>query len=160
MIANRAGVSDPAVHYYFPTKYDLFRALLVEPEYAVPPVAHSLEEAVEVLGTMFDWWAENAALARVMLAQQLRGDADAIAYLHDGEERYRGEVARILAGAGHPGDPAAVTDLLFHTLSGMLWDAVLAYGNAAADILAQPVFRERVRFAIRCALGLEACCGA
>lgn len=160
MIANRAGVSDPAVHYYFPGKYDLFRALMVQPEYRVPPVARTLDEAVDVLEAMFDWWAENAALVRAMLQQQLRGEPAAVAYLRDGEARYRGEVEHILRTASYSGDIPAAADRLFHTLSGMIWDAVMTYGNTAGDVLRQPVFRERVRFFIRCALGMEAACGA
>lgn len=155
MIADRAGVSDPAVHYYFPTKYDLFRALMVQPDYRVPPRARNLDEAVDVLADMFAWWADNAALVRAVLAQQLRGDREAVDYLLDGEERYHDEVARILASAGYCGDTATAADILFHTLSGILWDAVLTYGNAAREVLDQAVFRERVRFTIRCCLGLE-----
>lgn len=155
MIADRAGVSDPAVHYYFPSKYDLFRALMVQPDYRVPPRARNLDEAVDVLADMFAWWADNAALVRAVLAQQLRGDREAVDYLLDGEERYHDEVARILASAGYCGDTATAADILFHTLSGILWDAVLTYGNAAREVLDQAVFRERVRFTIRCCLGLE-----
>lgn len=155
MIADRAGVSDPAVHYYFPSKYDLFRALMVQPDYRVPPRARNLDEAVDVLADMFAWWADNAALVRAVLAQQLRGDREAVDYLLDGEERYHDEVARILAPAGYCGDTATAADILFHTLSGILWDAVLTYGNAAREVLDQAIFRERVRFTIRCCLGLE-----
>lgn len=155
MIADRAGVSDPAVHYHFPSKYDLFRALMVQPDYRVPPRARNLDEAVDVLADMFAWWADNAALVRAVLAQQLRGDREAVDYLLDGEERYHDEVARILASAGYCGDTATAADILFHTLSGILWDAVLTYGNAAREVLDQAVFRERVRFTIRCCLGLE-----
>ncbi|WP_322818571.1 helix-turn-helix domain-containing protein [Tepidiforma sp.] len=155
MIANRAGVSDPAVHYYFPSKYDLFRALMVQPDYGVPPRARNLDEAVDVLADMFAWWADNAALVRAVLAQQLRGDQEAVDYLLDGEERYHDEVARILASAGYCGDIAAAADILFHTLSGILWDAVLTYGNEAREVLDQAVFRERVRFTIRRCLNLE-----
>ena len=156
MVASRAGVSDPAVHYYFPGKYDLFRALMVQPEYPVPPRARTLDEAVNVLTVMFDWWADNAALVRAMLEPQLRGDLEALSYLRDGEARYRNEVERILGPAGYQGDLQAAADRLFHTLSGVLWDAVMTYGNAAGEVLRQPVFRERVRLFIRCALGMEA----
>lgn len=159
MIANRAGVSDPAVHYYFPSKYDLFRALMVQPDYRTPPVAQSVDEAVDVLSAMFDWWAENAPLVRILTQQQLRGDPEALEYLRDGEGRYRAEVASILGSAGYEGDCETAADLLFHTLSGFIWDAVMTYGNAAREVLAQPVFKDRIRFAIRCALGMEGCCG-
>jgi AcrR family transcriptional regulator len=156
MIANRAGVSDPAVHYYFPSKYDLFRALMVQPDYGIPPKARDLDEAVDVIAEMFSWWATNAPLVRAILAQQLRGDPEAIDYLLDGEERYHAEVALVLGSAGYRGDAHAAADVLFHTLSGILWDAVMTYGNEAREVLEQPVFRDQVRFAIRCALGLEA----
>ncbi len=157
-IARKAGISDPAIHYYFPTKYDLFRALMVHPEYPAGHPVRNIEDAVTRLEALFDWWRENAALVRALLQQQLRGDQEAIAFLREGEARYHTDVADILAALQHPGDPRQIADLLFHSLSGMLWDAVMTYGNRAREILGQPVFRERVRFTIRAALGLERCC--
>lgn len=158
-IARKAGISDPAIHYYFPTKYDLFRALLVHPEYRAARQVRNMDDAVARLEEMFDWWRENAALVRALLQQQLRGDQEAIEFMRQGEARYYDDVTAILAAAGYRGDAAQAGDLLFHSLSGLLWDAVMTYGNRAREILAQPVFRERTRFAIRAALGLERSCG-
>jgi AcrR family transcriptional regulator len=157
MIANRAGVSDPAIHYYFPSKYHIFRALMIQPDYQAAPKARDLDEAVSVIEGMFAWWAANAPLVRVMVQQQLQGDPEALAYLHDGEARYHADVASLLSSAGYGGDIRAAADLLFHTLSGIIWDAVMTYGKAAGEVLEQPVFRGRVRFAVRTALGMESC---
>ncbi|WP_322795855.1 helix-turn-helix domain-containing protein [Tepidiforma sp.] len=157
MIARSAGVTDPAVYYHFPGKYDLLRALMVEPAYGPRPPARTREDVAARLEALFAWWAQNIALVRVLLRQQLLGDPEALAYFRDGEASYREEVRALVAGAGLAVDAEAAADLLFHTLSGILWDAILSYGEKAEEVLQQPLYRERVRVAIERALQERAC---
>lgn len=157
MIARSAGVTDPAVYYHFPGKYDLLRALMVEPAYGPRPPARTREDVAARLEALFAWWAQNIALVRVLLRQQLLGDPEALAYLHDGERSYRDEVRALLAEAAIPGDPDATADALFHTLSGVLWDAILSYRDEAEQVLQQPVYRARVRRVIDSALAGSGC---
>lgn len=157
MIARAAGVTDPAVYYHFPGKYDVLRALMVEPAYGPRPPARTREDVAARLEALFVWWTRNIALVRVLLRQQLLGDREAIAYFRDGERSYRDEVRTLLSEAGIAHDPEAIADALFHTLSGVLWDAILSYRDEAEQVLQQPVYRARVRRVIDSALAGSGC---
>lgn len=153
MIARHCGMSDPAIHYHFRSKSDIYEALLVEPEYGspVPQGAAARQGIAEFVEQRFWWWAGDAELIRLLLREQLRGRPDSINYLLGAEQRYRAELAQV-AQAVYGEGAGTIADLAWYLLAGVLWDVVVAYGSEAQDIIEQDYFRMRVRHLINTAL--------
>lgn len=145
MIARHCGMSDPAIHYHFRSKSEIYEALLVEPQYGspAPQCAADRQAIAEFMEQRFWWWAKDAEFIRLLLREQLRGRPESIDYLVNAEHQYRAEleeVARAVYGEG----ARTIADLSWYLLAGALWDVVLAYGSEAADIIEQDYFRMRI----------------
>lgn len=155
MIARRCGVTDPAVHYYFRSKRELLEALFLEPDYVTRSGTTSDRDAVaHDMAEIFAWWVSNIPYVRLMTRQQLDGDPAAIAYFRRVEGDYHARLREPLTrlfGA----EAAAVSDVAFTMLSGVLWNAVLSYGNEAQAVLDQPVFKRQVAGIIDAALSWD-----
>lgn len=155
MIARRCGVTDPAVHYYFRSKRELFDALLLEPDYAVAPGPSADRERVaHEMAEIFAWWVSNIPYVRLMTRQQLGGDPDAVAYFRRVEEDYHTRLREPLSRLFGP-DASDVSEAAFTMLSAVIWNAVLSYGNDAASVLDQPVFKRQVAGIIDAALSWD-----
>ncbi len=155
MIARRCGVTDPAVHYYFRSKRELFDALLLEPDYATAPgKAADREGVAHEMAEIFAWWVSNIPYVRLMTRQQLAGDSDAVAYFRRVEEDYHTRLREPLTRLFGP-DAADVSEAAFTMLSAVIWNAVLSYGNDAASVLDQPVFKRQVAGIIDAALSWD-----
>lgn len=154
MVARDCGLTDPAVYYHFRTKADIFDELLVPPPYESPPPHPEIvtrEVLAGFLEERFLWWAVNGDFIRLLMREQLKGRPESIAYLQTSEQHYREETREPLAAVfGDAGE--AVVDLVFHMLSGFLWDVILSYGSETAGVVAQESFRVRVRRIIAAAL--------
>jgi AcrR family transcriptional regulator len=138
-------MSDPAIHYHFRSKSEIYEALLVEPQYGspAPQCAADRQAIAEFMEQRFWWWAKDAEFIRLLLREQLRGRPESIDYLVNAEHQYRAEleeVARAVYGEG----ARTIADLSWYLLAGALWDVVLAYGSEAADIIEQDYFRMRI----------------
>ncbi|HQW51589.1 MAG TPA: helix-turn-helix domain-containing protein [Tepidiformaceae bacterium] len=154
MVARDCGLTDPAVYYHFRTKADIFDELLVPPSYeSLPPQPEVVtrETLATFLEERFLWWAVNSDFIRLLMREQMKGRPESIAYLRSSEQHYRDETrepaAAVLGDAGE-----VVVDLVFHMLSGFLWDVILSYGSETAGVVAQESFRVRVRGIIGAAL--------
>jgi AcrR family transcriptional regulator len=157
MIARHCGMSDPAIHYHFRSKADIYEALLVEPEYGspAPQVAADRQAIAAFMEQRFWWWAEDAEFVRLLLREQLRGRPESINYLVSAQQQYRAELEQV-AGAVYGEGAQTLSDLAWYLLAGALWDVVLAYGPDAPDIIQQDYFRMRVRRLIDTALDAAA----
>lgn len=153
MIARLCGMSDPAIHYHFRSKSEIYEALLVEPEFGTPaPQGASDRQAiVEFMEQRFWWWAGDAEFIRLLLREQLRGRPESINYLVNSERQYRSELEQV-AQTVYGERARTIADLAWYLLAGALWDVVLAYGSEAPDIIEQDYFRMRVRRLIDTAL--------
>jgi AcrR family transcriptional regulator len=153
MIARHCGISDPAVHYHFRSKSDIYDALLVEPEYDSPaPEGAADRQAIATfMEQRFWWWARDAEFVRLLLREQLHGRPESISYLVRSEQQYRAELEQAARGTFGQG-ARTVADLGWYLLAGALWDVILAYGSDAADIIQQDYFQVRVRRLIDTAL--------
>lgn len=147
MIARRCGLTDPAIHYHFRAKSDIYDALLVGPDYDLPPPRAETANRLEVAAFMeqrFRWWAQELDFIRLLLREQILGRPGSLAYLHDQEEQYHQELADGLRALY--GDAAStVSDLAWFTLAGALWDAVMTYGADTAEVVNQEYFMARIR---------------
>lgn len=153
MIARHCGMSDPAIHYHFRSKSEIYEALLVEPEYGSPaPQGASDRQAIaEFMEQRFWWWAGDAEFIRLLLREQLRGRPESINYMVSSEQQYRAELEQV-AQAVYGERAGTIADLAWYLLAGALWDVVLAYGSEAPDIIEQDYFRLRIRRLIDTAL--------
>jgi len=156
MVARDCGLTDPAVYYHFRTKAEIYDQLLVPPPYATPappPGRANREVLAAFLEERFSWWAHNADFIRLLMREQLTGRPESIAYLLTSETQYYDEVREPIASVyGSAGE--TVADLVFHMLSGFLWDVILSYGGDTTRVVTQESFRLRVRRLI--AAGLDA----
>lgn len=147
MIARRCGLTDPAVHYHFRTKSDIYDALLVGPEYDLAPPGAETASRLAMAAFMeqrFRWWTQELDFLRLLLREQIRGRPGSLAYLHDQEALYHEEVAQGLR-ALYGEAASTVSELAWFTLAGALWDAVMTYGTDAAEVVNQDYFMARIR---------------
>lgn len=152
MIARRCGISDPAIHYHFGSKSEIYETLLVEPRYdCAAPEGGGRDAIASFMEQRFWWWARDAEFVRMLLREQLRGRPESISYMMNSERQYRAELEQ--AARGVYGEAAGtVADLSWHLLAGALWDVILAYGSDAEEIIQQDYFRTRIRRLIDTAL--------
>jgi AcrR family transcriptional regulator len=154
MIARELGISDPAIHYHFPTKQALYEALLVRPAYGHLPLDRlplTRATMVDQLVHLFGWWAARPDLGRMLLREQLASDPASIAFIHGDDETWHEAVAAPLTRLiGERGEDVAA--LLFDMLAGALWDALLSYGPNFPEIVTSDYYQLRLRAMIDLAI--------
>ena len=148
MIARELGISDPAIHYHFPTKQALYAALLVQPDYGTLPLDRlplTRANMVDQLVHLFGWWAAHPDLGRMLLREQLASDQASIDFIHRDDETWNEAVAAPLARLLGPARGTDAAALLFDMLAGVLWDALLSYGPNFTEIVEGEYFQLRLR---------------
>lgn len=145
MIAEHAGVTDPALYYYFPTKRELHDALLRAPDTGdIPPPGGTLDSAIETFAAFFMRYAENGDLVRLSLQEQMSGQPAALRFRRQTDETFRTFIRPFLRQ--HYGEAAAsVEDIVVFTLSGAFWDAILRYGPRFEEVVREQAFQSRLR---------------
>ncbi|MEP7216607.1 MAG: helix-turn-helix domain-containing protein [Anaerolineaceae bacterium] len=130
LIAKGAGVTDPAVYYYFPTKRALHDALLVEPLIDTPLTSTSdLESAIATMVTFFTGYAASADLVRLSFREQISSTPAGVQFRRDNDATYRKLVRPFFVN--YYGDEASQReDLVTFLLCGLFWDAILRYGDS------------------------------
>jgi len=158
MIARHLGISDPAIHYHFPTKQTLYEALLEEPDYGVLPLdvlPLTRENMVEQALHLFAWWTARPEFGQMLLREQLSSDETSIAFMTSSDDTWASGVTgplRLLLGD----EGEDVSAMLFEMLAGVFWDAILSYGGHFAETVVQPYFQSRVRSIVERAIPLPA----
>ena len=145
MIAERAGLTDPAVYYYFPTKRDLYDELLVELPIATRLSATSdLGQAIDVLVQLFLRFAADSDIIRITFREQIDGAPAAIQFRRTTEATYRSVVGPFFCR--YYGEAAGqMEDIVTFMLSGLFWDAILRYGHNFETVVREASFQERMR---------------
>ncbi len=146
-IAERCGLTDAAIYYYFPAKRDIVDALLVLPGAGsllpTPDSTTSRTSLIEQLADFFTSWAENADLLRLLLGAGLEGNLATMSFsagIRTAVEDQIDPVLRKLFGSEFGQLPHGICMLL----SGLMYDTLLACGEDFAAVVAQPAFRRRV----------------
>jgi AcrR family transcriptional regulator len=154
MIARQLGISDPAVHYHFPTKQSLYESLLAEPDYGALPLDAlplSRDAMVAQVLHLFRWWTARPEFGQMLLREQLARHEASVAFIASSDETWaRGVTAPLRALFGAEGED--VSAMLFEMLAGVFWDAILSFGDHFAETVTQPYYHERVRAMIDCAI--------
>jgi AcrR family transcriptional regulator len=155
MIARDVGLTDPAVHYHFPTKRGLYESLLVAPDYEqlsldTPPLTH--EAIVQRVLHLFRWWALRPDLGRLLLRELMGNEPASIALTEINDLGWRRLVAAPLTDLlGREAEDRAA--MLLGLLSGVYWDAILSFGDQILEVVEQEYFRLRIRAMVELALG-------
>lgn len=152
MIANHAGLSEPGVYYYFPTKRQLHDALLIRPPIDTPlPANSNLESAIEAMASFFTKYAGSSNLVRLSFREQISGTSAAVQFHRDNDTTYRdiiGPFFREYYGEG----AGQMEDLVTFMLSGLFWDAILQYGDEFETVVRADAFQKRLRKLLQSAL--------
>ncbi len=145
MIAERAGVTDPALYYYFPTKRDLHDALLVEPDLAdIPIPSEPFEAGVDRMISVFLRYGDDPDLVRLALREQMSGEETAICFRRKTEETFRRITADFFDH--HYGEGRRmIQTAMFMLLSGTFWDPILRFGDQFEAVVTQQSFQTRLR---------------
>lgn len=147
MVARACGLTNPAVHYHFKTKRDLYDALL-EDRLNHAAFEDSLGDRFAIAANMeqrFYQWVDNVDFGRLLLRQQVGGDPQSLEYLRDSEDGYVRELTLAMGPAYGEGPATRAAHLAFTLLSGAFWDAILTYGGDAAAIMKDDYYRQRIR---------------
>lgn len=146
MIARALQISDPAIHYHFPTKQSLYDALLAQPEYGELPIeggAVTREKVIEQLLHLFAWWTSRPELGRMLLREQLANHEPSVGFLLEQDSAWataiREPLARLYGRRANE-----IAERLYLLMAGTFWDAILSYGDNVRAVLQQSQFRERV----------------
>ena len=148
MIAKALGLSDPAVHYHFPTKQSLYDALLTQPDYGDLPLRRrqpTRENVIDEAAKMFAWWTARPEFGQMLLREQLSSDASSLSFMSSSDDAWAERITaplRLLLGHEEGDDVSA---MLFDMLAGVFWDAILSYPDHLAETVTAPYFVARVR---------------
>lgn len=153
MVARACGLTNPAVHYHFRTKRDLYDALLSQPlpTGSRPPNPTRLGAAAAMEQRFADW-VDEVPFVRLLLRQQLAGEPNSIEFLQRQEAAYLADMGEWLAPLYGEANARYVASMAFDMLCGAFWDVLLSYGEDAEDVMRQDYFRARVRNLIEAAL--------
>ena len=153
MVARACGLTNPAIHYHFRTKRDLYDALLSSSIRSDSPVP--LQDRLTVIAHMesqFFAWVENLPFARLLLRQQIGGDPQSMEYLRQSEADYVAEISAALSRFHSQPVATKVAETSFALLCGAFWDALLTYGPEADTVMRDDYFRARIRGLIEAVL--------
>ena len=152
LIADGAGITDPAVYYYFPTKRALHDALLVEPFIETPlPATSSLESAIATMVDFFTGYAASADLVRLSFREQISGAPAGVQFRRDNDATYRQMIRPFFVK--YYGDEAGQReDLATFLLSGLFWDAILTYGDSFERVVREDCFQQNLHQLLRSVL--------
>lgn len=144
LIAEGAGITDPAVYYYFPTKRALHDALLVEPLIGTPlSPTSSLESAITILVKFFTGYAASADLVRLSFREQITGSPAGIQFRRDNDTTYR-EMVRPFFERYYGDEAGQMEDLATFMLSGLFWDALLRCGEDFESTISGDGFQRKL----------------
>ena len=154
MIARTLQITDPAIHYHFPTKQDLYDALLVEPDYGELPLdmANVTRAAlIEQVMHLFGWWTARPEFGQMLLREQLAHHEASLTFMATADESWAtGVTAPLRTLFGRPA--IELSEMLYEVMAGIFWDAILSYGRTFADVVRQEYFLARVRSVLELAI--------
>jgi AcrR family transcriptional regulator len=147
LIARHLRITDPAIYYHFPTKQDLYDALLVLPDYGTLPLdGHQVtrEGLINQIVHLFGWWAEQPDFSRMLLREQLAQQEASLAFMNTSEDFWAAAVTEPLR-LFYEEDCFERAQMLYEMMAGIFWDAILSYGTTFSEVVQQHYFLQRMR---------------
>ena len=154
MVARSLGLTDPAVHYHFPSKHALYLAVLTQPDYGPLPLDQAVpsrETVIEQVLHLVNWWIAHPKLGQMILRGQLANEDPALQYLAASEASWDRLVTEPLTQVA--GEAASdLSNLISDLLWGIYSDAVFAYGENTWEVAGQEYYQRRLRAMVELAL--------
>ncbi len=154
MVARSLGLTDPAVHYHFPSKQALYLAVLSQPDYGPLPLDRapvSRATVIEQVLHLANWWIAHPKLGQMILRGQLANEEPALQYLAASEAEWDRLVT--LPWTQIAGEAAGdLSNLISDLLWGLYSDAVLSFGENTLEVASQAFFQRRLRETVELAL--------
>lgn len=154
-IAERVGLKDGTLYYYFRSKRDLLNSLWETPATGLRglPVAPRLDEERlnYLVDVILDTAVEQDRLVRLLVQQTLAGDATATALRGQTMAYWRHYLLPHFEVEFEHEDALLRADMLISFILGIVFDAQITEGNRAPVVLASEAFRANVhRLAVVC----------
>jgi AcrR family transcriptional regulator len=121
-LANELGLNVATIYHYFPSKSELWRAVVADQDYAgllqqTPPVDRALAPDARLAALMQWVWSEMGTqrdMWRLLLGESLRGDGEVLASAGELSMLFESALSRWLADLlpELPGEPAMVARVL------------------------------------------------
>jgi AcrR family transcriptional regulator len=154
-LAGQLAITDSALYYYFPQKRAILCELLEAASGAeLGPASQTREGLLEQLLETFYYYANQGELVRMMLREQLCGRDESIQFRRTFNENYYAVYGPPLLSLYGP-DGMLILEAIMFMLSGVIWEAVLSYGDDIDEVVSQAAFQARVRGLLELALPPE-----
>ena len=145
-IAARAGLTDPALYYYFDSKEALHRALLEVPDAtsSLEQPRDTLADGIEQLVAFFDYHSERADTWRVAFHAQMSGDPASVAMIPAADALWHGFFHPFFTA--NFGERAAdVEEAALDVAWGFFWHKLLTHGQQFESVAASEPFKAELR---------------
>lgn len=154
-IAERVGLKDGTLYYYFRSKRDLLNSLWETPSTGLRdlPVVPRLdsERLLHLVDVILDTAIEQDRLVRLLVQQTLAGDPTATALRAQTMAYWRRYLLPHFEAQFESADALLRTDMLMAFILGLVFEAQINEGNLAPNLLASEQFRANAhRLAIAC----------
>lgn len=155
-IAERSGLTDPALYYYFKTKRDILDALWglpspleqmrsVAPEIRAPD--HTMDDAT--IADLVDWMlngsARQDALNRMLMRSILDGDETARAVREAKRAHWRKTLTPYFQTVFSPEEAAIKVEASIMLALGFVYTAQIEHCSDFPNVAADPVFRDKLK---------------
>lgn len=154
-IASRLDITDPALYHHFRSKREIFESLLVEPEFSeidgIEEMRLGREALIDRLMATLRAYNQHSDLMRMLFREQMSGEPASIAFSERSRNAYKGlflpSFISLYGDDGH-----VIIDALSAMLTGLSWDAMLAYGADFGRVAEQEAFLQRARAMVELAM--------
>lgn len=148
-VAERSGLTDAAIFYYFPSKRHLLDSLWHIPpgrniRGLAPSGAMTEARLRELTDETLTFVADNHEVMRLMSCEALAGDKTASALQHESRAVWKRTIHGHFAAAFDADTAERATDVLHSLINGVTMRAVMEHGDGAAAVCLDPVFREQL----------------
>ncbi|MCK9521246.1 MAG: TetR/AcrR family transcriptional regulator [Dehalococcoidia bacterium] len=163
-IAERSGLTDGALYYYFDSKQAMLTALMEE-RWNIPRgleqvsriVSEPLSPAIldRVVDNIFDALARNQSILRIVMRQALAEDPLAMRLRKDRREKWRVGLLHLFLPHLPPEEADRVVDILLSVSTGLFLAGQMDHGREFARVSQGEQYRANVRRLVRRMIPLD-----
>jgi AcrR family transcriptional regulator len=153
-IGRRAGLTNAALYYYFPSKRALYDAMLVLPDVADLQAHSRVAGRDQVHEIIFDWIdhrGDDSEVVSMVIAGVWHGDPEAISTLAQLQQAFLGVLRPALERHCGP-EWELVARTILTSISGLVMQLTVEYGPRYIDKLRTPAGRQVIREILELAL--------
>lgn len=158
-IADRCGLTDAALYYYFPTKQDMLETLLTENWRLSPGEpcgrrghrATPEERLCQLADAMLDDLAENGAAIRFLRRAVIAGAPEAVAHRRQRWQAWVAYASDYIDETLSAAERRLIMDAVFTFVRGVGFLTHAEHGELTASVLSSPAFRAAIHEQLRIA---------